>query len=742
MQEYLAHVDQEDARTQSLYEHLTNVENLAGTFAGAFQAQNLGKLTGRYHDIGKFSEQFQQYIRGERASGGDHSTAGAQFLYNFARKNRLPALFFAAIAIAGHHGGLPDFGTRFDDENASTFCGRMKRKLNAYTAWQEEISLPKQQELCLPEIFKALAKEPKPKAAFSQQFLLRMLFSCLVDADYLDTEAFMNNGKEDRKGFTTIQSLQKKLDDWLQKSFLNPENKGYDRAINQHRRAILQACLQAGDTLDERMMRLTVPTGGGKTIASLAFALHYAARKGLQRVIYVIPYTSIIEQNAKVFANILGSENVVEHHANVEYDENDGKEYRKKLATENWDAPLIVTTNVQFFESLFANRTSRCRKLHNIANSIVIFDEAQMLPLNFLQPCFAAVEELTKQYNCAMLFCTATQPPLEHFLPGWDLQELCPNLPNQFDFFQRVIYQKCDKKLSLSTLADEILQQKQVLCIVNTKKEARELYQLLSDGADDEAEIYHLSTNLCAVHREQVLQRIRERLVNQQPCRVVATSLIEAGVDIDFPVVYREVAGLDSIVQAAGRCNREGKQAKENSPVIVFQLEHSRIAPEMKRAAIATATVMKQYPYDFASPEAIKAYFEMLYILQGEESLDKKQILQLIQQQTLPMPEIAKRFVMIEERTRPVFIPYDERAKQLLEEIKATDGMLSRKLLRQAGRYEVSVYDEPFDKLLATQKIVFLDESNGFAVLQDTSIYDKNTLGLNINVEDGEEIIF
>lgn len=750
MKEYLAHIDEEHVRKQLLKSHLRNVEKLAGAFTESFRAENLGRLAGCYHDIGKYSEKFQYYLRGECASGGDHSTAGAQFLYALIKNKKLsPAFLLSAIAIAGHHGGLPDFGSRGVD-SGPTFLARMKKRVEPCGAWQKEISLPSNKQK-LPEIIKDIAQEKND--LFGMQFLLRMLFSCLVDADYLDTEAFMNNSvNAARKGFCTIFALRQQLDVWLNKSFLNPAADGYNREINVHRRQILQACLQAGDTLENQMARLTVPTGGGKTIASLAFALHYAERKHLQHVIYVIPYTSIIEQNAKVFANILGKENIVEHHANVEYDETDGKEYRKKLATENWDAPIIVTTNVQFFESLFANRTSKCRKLHNIAQSVIIFDEVQMLPLSFLQPCLQAIKELAARYGCAMLFCTATQPALEKFLQGWQLRELFPKLDVQFAFFQRVAFQCLEDKISQEELAEKLLQEKQVLCIVNTKKEAREIYQYLADNSGEFDVNFHLSTNLCAVHRENVLQRIRQRLQKHQPCRVVATSLIEAGVDIDFPKVYREMAGLDSIVQAAGRCNREGHQRKEDSIVTVFQLEHSHIVPEMKRAAIVASKVVAEYGDNMTAPLAIQKYFEQLYALEGEDSFDKKHIMTLIKGnkrekgKQLPMAEIAKRFIMIEDHTRQVFIPYDEKGRELLEHIKASHGVLSRTLLRAAGRYEVSVYagneQQPFEKLLAVQKIAFLDESDNFAFLQDESIYDKNTLGLNVNVEDGEEIVF
>lgn len=715
----------EDGRVQPLVEHLRGVGKLAGEFADSFGEGEMGKLVGLYHDVGKYSKEFQDYIRAGGGRKVDHSSAGMRELMA-ARKKELMA---AAFCVAGHHGGLPDGGTKADAPDSGTLMGRCKKNLFDYSAYREEWSAPT-----------VAAISPVQRAAqtskFAFMFYTRMLFSCLVDADFLDTEKFMR-GDMERGTFAPLDALKAKLDSHIEHNFLNPTS-----AINKRRTKILQECIAAGDERDEALQSLTVPTGGGKTISSLAFALHHAVKRGKRRIIYVIPYTSIIEQTAAIFRDILGEANVVEHHIQAEYDDTDETMSRKRLATENWDAPLIVTTNVQFFESLFANRTSRCRKLHNIVESVIIFDEAQMIPVELLRPCMEAIKELTEQYHCTALLCTATQPSLNKFFSR-GIREICSDVPGNYDFFRRTNIALLQGKVSQEELAERLMQEHQVLCIVNTKREARTLFEKMNGEGN-----WHLSTNLYPEHRKRQLDAIRKTLQKGEPCRVIATSLIEAGVDVDFPCVYRQKAGLDSVIQAAGRCNREGKRPLEESIVYVFEFEEA-----IKNNSIALNRSVAEMVYedatyikDLGATEAIRRYFDLLHDIKSygtSDGLDARGILSCIEEENFPFAEIDKRFVLIADSTKPLLIPIEENAIQIADALR--DGYISRSLLRQAGKYCVNVrYGKeytPLETMLRNGKIEVLGESNEFYVLSDMALYD-SLVGLMDNIEEGEAIIY
>ena len=740
---YLAHRNQEDGREQLMVDHLWGVSKKAEKFAKVFGEQEVGQLMGLYHDVGKYSREFQEYLLQGGGKKVDHSTAGALELVMKKSSVSLPAAF----CVAGHHSGLMDGGNqRADTAECKTFCGRMKRRpgkeIPDYHSYRGE--LIGTDDNVNSSLIGLLGSD-----RFAGQFYTRMLFSCLVDADFLDTEEFMQRGQISRGDFDTITALKCKLDKYIAEHFLDKNGQRYKEPINQHRRKILAECIDAGDLVaDESLWSLTVPTGGGKTVASLAFALHHAARMGKERVIYVIPYTSIIEQNAKIFKEILGDENVIEHHCQVDYsssvdnDDTYDEQMKKQLATENWDAPLIVTTNVQFFESLFANRTSKCRKLHNIAGSVVIFDEAQMLPIDYLRPCLVTIHELTLHYGTTAVLCTATQPSLNKIFKDYkrEIKEICRNVTEEYDFFKRARIELLSQSMSLGDLAGRLQEKEQVLCIVNTKRAAGELFAALQ-GED----CFYLSTNLCPQHRKAVIARIRRALANGQPCRVVSTSLIEAGVDVDFPCVYRELAGLDSIIQAAGRCNREGKRKKEDSLVYVFAWEDKTLAnsqQSMKARIGATEYVCGLYADDLGNTAAIKDYFDFLHKLNGNE-LDHKQILKMIESEYMPFEHVAREVALIETPTRPVFIPYDEAAQEIERQLRL--GMRSRWLMRKAGKYMVDVYcnmeddkyKSPFARLEAACKIEILDDN--VAILLDMESYS-NTIGLRFNVEAGQAV--
>ncbi len=422
----LAHISKDGTREQTILDHSLATAELAGKFANAFNNRELGYACGLLHDMGKYSQGFQKRLRG--GSKVDHATAGAKEASE-SEMGLAIASYCAQYCISGHHSGLLDFGSSSDVGGVPTLKGRLKKQLDDYQAYKQEIAIPK-----IPRIpLKSLDKDIQ---GFSAAFLIRMIFSCLVDADRLDTENFMSNGAVQRGGYDSIQTLFEKLNNkvrqWLENDDLN--------TINGRRTAILKACLDKGRS-DRGLFTLTVPTGGGKTISSLAFALQHAIENGMERIIYVIPYTSIIEQNAGVFKDILGYSNVLEHHSNATYKKGgDGDDELElmQLAAENWDMPVIVTTNVQFFESLFSNNTSKCRKIHNIANSVIIFDEAQMLPTQYLKPCLQAIAELIYNYRSTAVICTATQPALgKLFSKEFKPVEICPDPTGQYEFFRR-----------------------------------------------------------------------------------------------------------------------------------------------------------------------------------------------------------------------------------------------------------------------------------------------------------------
>ena len=708
----LAHgATDEHPEGQSIEAHLKGTGELAETFAAEFGAAANGKLCGLAHDIGKYSDEFQLRLRGGKKV--DHATAGAIECFKIKAA-------FEAVCVIGHHSGLPNVGHKDADTTESqTFFGRKLRAeqggIPDYRKnWNGHIALPQ-------DYFRPSGR------GFATAFYIRMLYSCLVDADYIDTETFMN-GDAGRGNYKPLSALCDKLTAYISK-WNNPT-----REIDILRQKILNSCIEKASA-PRGIFSLTVPTGGGKTVASMAFALNHAAANSMKRIIYVIPYTSIIEQNAKVFRDILGQENVVEHHSSVSYElsENaDELEYRSALATENWDAPVIVTTAVQFFESLYANRSSKCRKLHNIANSVIIFDEAQMIPSNNLRPCVAAIAELVRAYNATAVLCTATQPAIDEMLLEYSKKEsvveLCPDVDGMFEKFRRTSFEK-EGRLTTDELVSRLESQQQVLCIVNTRKFAQEVYEALpSEGR------FHLSTLMCPVHRKQKLDEIRERLKSGKTCRVVSTSLIEAGVDVDFPRVFREMAGLDSILQAAGRCNREGKRSAESSIVTVFESENkvNKLIAVNRDAAEETVRDWTQPNTTSTIERYFKAYRDFL------RNDDKSGVIAASEKGIsgcgLPFEWIAKEFKLIDQNTFTVYISVGE-GKELISRLR--EGERSRELYRKAGMYSVSIYENHFNALInAGAAEPFGDDA---AILTDLSLYSDEK-GLATDVSDGSAL--
>lgn len=708
----LAHgATDEHPEGQSIEAHLKGTGDLAETFAAEFGAAANGKLCGLAHDIGKYSDEFQLRLRGGKKV--DHATAGAIECFKIKAA-------FEAVCVIGHHSGLPNVGHKDADTTESqTFFGRKLRAeqggIPDYRKnWNGHIALPQ-------DYFRPSGR------GFATAFYIRMLYSCLVDADYIDTETFMN-GDAGRGNYEPLSALCDKLTAYISK-WNNPT-----REIDILRQKILNSCINNSGN-PRGMFTLTVPTGGGKTVASMAFALNHAAANSMKRIIYVIPYTSIIEQNAKVFRDILGQENVVEHHSQVSHElseDADELEYRSALATENWDAPVIVTTAVQFFESLYANRSSKCRKLHNIANSVIIFDEAQMIPSNNLRPCVAAIAELVRAYNATAVLCTATQPAIDEMLLEYSKKEsvveLCPDVDGMFEKFRRTSFEK-EGRLTTDELVSRLESQQQVLCIVNTRKFAQEVYEALpSEGR------FHLSTLMCPVHRKQKLDEIRERLKSGKTCRVVSTSLIEAGVDVDFPRVFREMAGLDSILQAAGRCNREGKRSAESSIVTVFESENkvNKLIAVNRDAAEETVRDWTQPNTTSTIERYFKAYRDFL------RNDDKSGVITASEKGIsgcgLPFEWIAKEFKLIDQNTFAVYIPIGE-GKELVSRLR--EGERSRGLYRRAGMYSVSIYENHFNALInAGAAEPFGDDA---AFLTDCSLYSDEK-GLSTDVDGGNAL--
>lgn len=604
----------------------------------------------------------------------------------------------------------------------------MKKELNDYQAFKTEIDIPAFSNLPLKAI---------GKGGFTLSFCIRMIFSCLVDADFLDTEKFMSDGAVNRAGFDTMETLRQRLRNYVKGWLGNTDQ----LSVNGRRTFLLKVCMEKGND-EQGLFLLMVPTGGGKTVSSLAFALEHAVKHDMKRIIYVIPYTSIIDQNAKVFREILGEGNVLEDHCNVVYDVGEKQDSlektlaeRKRRAAENWDSPVVVTTNVQFFESLFANKTSKCRKLHNIAGSVVIFDEAQMLPAKYLKPCIQAISELIINYRCTAVLCTATQPALGPFLPpGLTAKEICPDPKEQFAFFKRteVIHRG---EISQEQLLTDLRENDQVLCILNSRRRVQKVYEeLAGEGA------YQLSTLMYPKNRQRMLEKIRQRLMEGKTCRVIATSLVEAGVDFDFPRVLRELAGVDSVVQAAGRCNREGRRPWAGCKTVVFTLDNQADFPipqELKQPISVAGQVCDEFQ-DMASLGAIEDYFRRLYRYKGE-GLDLRNIIGQFEEGSrnwmFPFESVAREFKLIQNNTKSILIDVEEEAQEIVRQIRF--GAYSKELLRRAGLYTVNVYENDFNRLNGAGLLEQLDEN--YYLIRDKTSYSFEK-GLSVNAERGDAL--
>lgn len=717
--ELLAHVKKDDNnkwQIHSLEDHLRGVTKLAIGFASYFGLEKLSEIQGLVHDAGKASSDFQRKIASNSGydpdihtnKAVDHSTAGAQYIIEKYGEGAIPL----AYNIMGHHGGLPNG----NDEHDSCMKNRLKKKVPEYRDSLPNITLPEQ-------IFPSDYKTRNSKQTMKAHFLIRMLYSALTDADFLDTERFMSSEKSELRVLDyDFESLREKLEKDL--SLYTDRN-----GINGLRADILRWCKNAAE-LPQGIFSLTVPTGGGKTKSSVAFAIEHGIRHKLRRIIYVIPYTSIISQNAGVFRSIFGEENVLEHHSNLDPDKENA---RNRLLCENWDSPIIVTTNIQFFESFYSNRSSSCRKLHNVSDSIIIFDEAQMLPTEFLKPCLEVINELVQNYGCSAVLCTATQPTLNSkaYLKNNALnnvKEIIPSPKSLYYKLKRVNVHYNDELLSNTEIGDRISKLKQVLVIVNTRRDSREIFEQLYTNDEDSDSIFHLSTFMCPKHREQVLKIIRKRLDSGCSCKVVSTQLVEAGVDIDFPVVYRAIAGLDSIAQAAGRCNREGRLGKGD--VYIFKGENPPPPGHLRQSAESGGKALDLYEDDPLCLDAIKFYFNDFYWKRsGVHSMDKKNIVERLNTaiDQIPFKDVAKDFNIINQITKQIIIPFDDCGIELAENLQSPYYFPSRSDYKNAQRLSVQVRDKVLDLLVGMGAVVDARGDGQFYILSNINIYSKYT---------------
>lgn len=755
---------------EPLQVHLQLVAKKCAEFASIFGWAEAARIAGLLHDLGKCSVEFQTYIsqstEGGKLRGPDHSTAGAREARR-AFDDKLGT--WLAFVIAGHHAGLA---------NGEDLLRRLEKEPPDYTGWQAFVGPLPPLATLLPTRKLQLHNEP----GFTCAFLIRMLFSCLIDADRLETAEFYarsNQQPAERVDGTPLAILRDRL-----KNFMTNKGAAAQHNANtktQRQLATLRSQILAHAVEKARLapglFTLTVPTGGGKTLASLSFALEHAVARGLRRVIYVIPFTSIIEQTAAVFCTALGvspdtpnTEDVLEHHASFDWEAashkaraggEDGRgtnpAERLQRATENWDAPIIVTTAVQFFESLFANKPSACRKLHNLAGSVIVLDEAQTLPLHILRPCLATLDELARNYGASIVICTATQPAWRQIDGklvektgkkrnfGLDIspeRELAPDPGHLFSALKRVEVEHKRDLIDDDIIKTRFAEQPQMLCIVNSRRHAKRLFEQIKDlpGA------IHLSTWMCPKHRRLVLEQARADLKAGRAVRIVSTSLIEAGVDIDLPEVWRAAAGLDSLLQAAGRCNREFTQSAGR--LVIFTPIDDRPPHDLKQAWEAGRTVLRRSD-DPQTLGAIRDYFGELYLNKGVEAFDASRLDREIwpillhiheraKSMEFPFDSIAKAFHVIEDTMEPVIVPWssgleDTEAATLLKHISDMDKPL-RNDLRRLQQYTVSVPQKQRNAWLAANVLVPVHPVLGDAMLRfhDDSLYDPRS-GLRVD---------
>ncbi|CAG9932586.1 CRISPR-associated endonuclease Cas3'' [Candidatus Nitrotoga arctica] len=731
----LAHVRQSDGgvwHKHLLDKHLRDVAKLAADFAAGFDSSDWASIAGLWHDLGKYSTEFQRYIQtvsgydreNAHIEGGapgrvDHSTAGAIYaVRQFDKHGRI-----LAYLIAGHHAGLPDWDSADTGRKALSFRLEKSQLLDR---------IPTQ---AIPQNILMQSKPPSKVCGGENGFHLwvRMLFSCLVDADFLDTEFFMDKGKNQaRQQFPALAEMLPIFNRAMEAKVAQLiVEQSAETPVNRIRADVLAQCRKQA-ALSPGMFSLTVPTGGGKTLSSLAFALehakHHSKDHAMRRIIYAIPYTSIIEQTADVFRGIFGRDDIVEHHSNFDVDR---ETTRSRLAAENWDAPLIVTTNVQLFESLFAARTSRCRKLHNLVNSVIVLDEAQLLPPEFLQPILDTLNLLTTHYGVTIVLSTATQPALNTVKDNFgrttrkglnNVREIIADVDGLYADLERVEVQipaDFNQPTDWESLAAELCHHDTVLAIVNTRKDCRELWELMPKGT------LHLSALLCGAHRSAIIADIKERLKCGEAVRVISTQLVEAGVDLDFPVVYRALAGLDSIAQAAGRCNREGA-LKGKGKVVVFVPPKPAPRGLLRFGEDATKDVWHKRPEKPLARELFTRYFNRFLSMPNLDEHDIAGSLKCGSGLEVQFRTAAEKFRLIDDReTQAVFVRYNAESNKLIQQLNQIGP--KRDLMRKLQRHSVTIYRHDLNRLLQNGDIKAIENYPDLYAQVGDTLYHKKT---------------
>lgn len=711
--EYIGHTS-DDGRKQLLLDHLNGTSKLCRENANEFWA-DIAEFVGQIHDIGKYTSGFQKRINGAENIRVEHAICGAKEVAKAPPKSYVPMIEYC---VAGHHSGLPDGGTKVDGEEDSTLHGRMKRKTGDYSAYENEVKLeyPKDN---LRELFD-VSNQREIIERYS--FFTRYLFSCLTDADFIDTERFVTSNT-DRGIDGDFQKAYEKVCEKLNSFKIETKL--------QESRSIIQEQVYKSVESNANVYTLNMPTGSGKTLCSIRAALKTAIENKKKRIIYVIPYVSIIEQTAKVFEDIFGDVlPVLQHHSNYDFDddknedENEITSEKLKRSCENWDAKLIVTTNIQFFESLYHYKGRRLRKLHNLADSVIIFDEIHMLPIDYIQPCLRAIGYVTKYLNSTAILMSATMPNydkfMERYMSGVKIENAVKDT-SLFNVFDKCRYEYIGK-CELASLAEKAQEYDNALIIVNKRKTARELYDMCSGNK------YHLSTYMTPLHRSEIIAKIKEDIKNGINTTVISTSLIEAGVDLDFKAVFREIAGIDNVLQSGGRCNREGKM--DMGDVFVFETDGGNYQTKKKSDIIIRANITRNLFEEFeniSTDKCIKEYYGRL-LNYKEKKIEENTITAIMGNDLridgIPFRTYAESFNFIDNQVIGIVIPCDEN-RGLIKELK--DGKLSVK--RNLQRYSASVNKDEFKELFQIGIIETLD--CGVCILANTDYY-KSDVGLTL----------
>jgi CRISPR-associated endonuclease/helicase Cas3 len=756
--EYLAHVKQNPDgtwETHKLEAHLRETAKRASDFANEFKNGDWAEVMGYWHDLGKYHPAWQNYLRRESGYVEDahieqkqgrpnHSSAGALLAYEKG-KNQPPSRILA-YTIAGHHGGLADWyadlENRLNKESEIETLNVTRKVITTAPIFGKPLpnSVP-----CV------LQNERSGETSAYYHLWIRFLFSCLVDADFLDTELFMESEKSKQRGnYSRLNELKDYFDAYIQRK----EKDSLDSQINRKRREIRELCITKAAS-SPGFFSLNVPTGGGKTLSSMAFALEHALIHNKRRIIMAIPYTSIIEQTAKIFKYgtdndeeieerkknndvLFGEDQVVEHHSNLDPSKETN---RNRLACENWDAPIIVTTNVQLFESLFASKPSSCRKLHNIANSIIILDEVQMLPPEYLKPIISVLQGLVNHFGVTVVMMTATQPALEgiigtppNIIQGVEnvtqIIEDPESLAREFSRVDLFLPSDHNKRIEWEELKDRLLQHKQVLCIVNSRKDCRDLHSMMPEDA------VHLSALMCGEERSVVISEIKEKLRHNEPIRVISTQLVEAGVDIDFPVVYRALAGFDSIAQAAGRCNRENKLAAigKNGEVQVFVPPKPAPIGLLRKGEDACKEILRTNTINELSPGLFEKYFRQFYMRLSDVDKPKfhDRLVRNAPDFVFDFRTLAQDFHLIEDNQQSIIVWYENpkngnNSYSLIKELRYQGP--NREITRKLQRFIVNVHFELFKRIHSQG---YVEEIGGYWVQSSDGLY-KPGIGLQLD---------